>query len=166
MRYPKLKEKTQGSALSPDEEMYEFDPERGGPGDRSRWWRFISGWVVVDRLSRLVPSGLSLRGPLLARISAGGSYLRAVLGASWIVLPMGAFIGGFAAAHQTDGYPVAPGLALTAGLIVVAVLDAASGFFGVTGFLVGLIIWGREISGSRRVSGRCSGLRRCGSPYR
>lgn len=141
-RYPATEEESQGSVLVADDGTYAFDPELAGPGDRSRWWRLVTGWLMLDRLSRLVPTGLAQRAPLTARIAADGSYLRAVLGVAWLVLPVAAFVLGLLAASDSDGYPLAPSLVLTAALICLAVLDATAGFIGVLGFLLGVLVWG------------------------
>ncbi|RNL61062.1 hypothetical protein EFK50_16910 [Nocardioides marmoriginsengisoli] len=141
-RYPPGAEDSEGSVLVADNGMYEFDPDRAGPGDHSRWWRLLTGWLILDRLSRSLPKDLSLRAPLLARIAADGSYLRAILGVTWLVVPVAALVVGVRAASYTDGLPLPPSVLLTAALICLGVLDASAGLLGVAGFAFGVLLWG------------------------
>ncbi|MEO6604363.1 MAG: hypothetical protein ABIN55_01995, partial [Aeromicrobium sp.] len=102
-------------------------------GDRSITWRF-PGWPLVDGLSRRVPIGLAPRLPLFARISADGSYLRAVLGSLWALLPIAGLILGLVAALDDGAAPLPPGLGLVIALLLLAVLDSAAGIAAVLAF--------------------------------
>lgn len=102
-------------------------------GDRSITWRF-PGWTSADRLSLAVPVALAPRLPLVARITADGSYLRAALGALWALLPAAGVILGTVAAATGGAAPLPPALGLVAALLVLAVVDAAAGIAAVTAF--------------------------------
>lgn len=102
-------------------------------GDRSVTWRF-PGWPGLDRLSRSVPIALAPKLPLVARISADGTYLRAALGVLWSLLPVAGVVLGTVAATSGGAAPLPPALGLVAALLVLAVLDASAGIAAVTAF--------------------------------
>jgi hypothetical protein len=104
-------------------------------GDRSLTWRF-PGWPGLDRLSRSVPIALAPRLPLVARITADGSYLRAALGVLWTLLPAVGLVLGAVAATTGSAAPLPPALGLVAALLVLAVLDASAGIAAVAAFAV------------------------------
>src|SRR5205085_3134229 len=65
--------------------------------------------------------------PLVARVVADGTYLRAMLGsASLLVLVAGAILG-VAAIHDTGGDALPPAASLTIAIAMLGVLDAAAG---------------------------------------
>ncbi|GAA3526169.1 hypothetical protein GCM10022234_24250 [Aeromicrobium panaciterrae] len=104
-------------------------------GDRSVTWRF-PGWPRLDSLSRTVPVRLAPRLPLVARIAADPTYLRAALGVLWTLLPAAGLILGLVAATSGGAAPLPPALGLVAVLLVLAVLDAFAGIAAVTAFTV------------------------------
>lgn len=129
-----------GSVKAAKVKMTKFSGAGAGPGDRSRTWQ-LPGWTKVDAWSLTVPFWLATRSPLTARILADGSYLRAIFGTAWTLLVLVGSGLGLIAAHQTDGVPIAPSVALTAALLVLAIFDATAGAAGVAGFLIGMLIW-------------------------
>lgn len=141
-RYPPSKEKKEGSVTIAEGKSYEFDAEAGGWGDRSGLWRLITGWLLIDRFSRMLPLSLARRAPLCARILADGSYLRAILGMFWIALPLACAALGWFAARDSGGYPLAPALGLTAALLLIAIFDATAGLVGVLAFGIGVLVNG------------------------
>jgi hypothetical protein len=129
-----------GSVKAAKVKMTKFDAAGGGRGDESRTWR-LPGWKRMDALSISVPIWLATRSPLTARVLADGSYLRAIFSTAWGLLVLAGGVFGVVAAHQTNGVPIAPSVALTAILLVIAIFDATAGAAGVLGFLVGMFIW-------------------------
>lgn len=135
-----------GSVKSAKVKMTKFSGEGAGRGDQSRTWQ-LPGWEKVDAWSLSVPVWLATRSPLTARILADGSYLRAIFSTAWVLLVMAGGYLGLVAAHQTNGVPIAPSVALTTALLVIAIFDATAGAAGVLGFLVGMVIWrGNDLS--------------------
>ncbi|MDQ3156707.1 MAG: hypothetical protein M3Q98_08285, partial [Actinomycetota bacterium] len=120
--------------------MNKFAGAGAGVGDKSRTWQ-LPGWQRMDAWSMAVPVWLATRSPLTARILADGSYLRAIFSSAWGLLVIAGGYLGLVAAHQTNGVPIAPSLALTTALLVIAIFDATAGAAGVLGFLVGMFIW-------------------------
>ncbi len=101
-------------------------------GDRSITWR-TPGWKRADAASVAVPTGLSSRFPLIARVLADATYLRAALGVLWLLLPAAGVALGVAAASDSSATPLPPVVGITAALLVLAVLDSTA---GIVGFLV------------------------------
>ncbi len=110
-------------------------------GDRSRTWGW-PGTRATDRVSSALPVRLAARSPLIARVVADGTYLRAMLGsASLLVLLAGAILG-VAAVHDTGGDALPPVATLTIAIAVLGVLDAAAGLFAVVIFFGGVLLLG------------------------
>ena len=110
-------------------------------GDRSRTWGW-PGTRVTDRVSTALPVRLAARSPLIARVVADGTYLRAMLGsASLLVLLAGAILG-VAAVLDTGGDALPPAATLTIAIAVLGVLDAAAGLFAVVIFFGGVLLLG------------------------
>jgi hypothetical protein len=110
-------------------------------GDRSRTWGW-PGTRATDRLSSALPVRLAARSPLIARVVADGTYLRAMLGsASLLVLATGALLG-VAALDDTGGDALPPAATLTIAIAVLGVIDAAAGLFAVVIFLGGVVMLG------------------------
>lgn len=110
-------------------------------GDGSRTWRW-PGTAFVDAASRSVPAWLGLRSALLGRVTADGSYLRAMLGSAYMLIPLAALaLGGYAVADvQGDAMPPALTLMIAIGLL--GVLDATAGLLAVLVFVVGVAALG------------------------
>jgi hypothetical protein len=110
-------------------------------GDRSRTWGW-PGTRTTDRVSSALPVRLAARSPLIARVVADGTYLRAMLGsASLLVLVAGAILG-VAAIYDTGGDALPPAATLTIAIAMLGVLDAAAGLFAVVIFIVGVLLLG------------------------
>jgi len=110
-------------------------------GDTSVTWRWP--WVLVmDRLSREVPDRVRPFSPLLARVLADGSSMRATLGTGSIAAPIIAVILGLVAVINTGGQAVAPATVLMITLIIVGIYDASSGFIAALVFALGVAISG------------------------
>ncbi len=129
-----------GSVKAAKVKMTKFSGAGGGRGDESRTWQ-LPGWQRLDTWSLAVPLWLSTRSPLTARVLADGSYLRAIFSSAWGLLVLTGGTLGLVAAHQTQGIPIAPSVALTTALLVIAIFDATAGAAGVVGFLAGMLIW-------------------------
>jgi hypothetical protein len=122
-----------GEVEGADDDAGRADRSGDAWGDRSITWRF-PGWSRLDAFSLAVPPVLSTRLPLVARVLSDAAYLRASLGVLWILLPIGGVALGTAAALGGSAAPLPPALALTATLLVLAVLDATTGIAAVVAF--------------------------------
>jgi hypothetical protein len=115
-------------------------------GDRSHTWAW-PGTRRLDELGAALPARLARRSPLLARVAADGTYLRAILGsASLLGLLAGAALG-IAALRDTGGDALPPAAALTIAIAVLGVLDATAGLLGVAIFTIGVVVLGGVQSG-------------------
>ncbi|MEA2187205.1 MAG: hypothetical protein QOK16_2216 [Solirubrobacteraceae bacterium] len=110
-------------------------------GDRSRTWNW-PGTRTLDALGATLPARLSRRSPLLARIAADGTYLRAILGSASLLGMLGGLALGVAAVRDTGGDALPPAAALTVAIAVLGVLDAAAGLVAVLTFAVGVLALG------------------------
>jgi hypothetical protein len=110
-------------------------------GDRSRTWSW-PGTRTLDALSVTVPARLSRRSPLLARIAADGTYLRAILGSASLLGLLAGLVLGIAALRDTGGDALPPVAALTIAIAVLGVLDAAAGLLAVLIFTIGVLVLG------------------------
>jgi hypothetical protein len=110
-------------------------------GDRSRTWSW-PGTRRLDALSATLPARLSRRSPLLARIAADGTYLRAILGSASSLGLLAGFALGAAALQNTGGDATAPVATLTIAIAVLGVLDAAAGLLAVLIFTIGVLVLG------------------------
>ena len=96
---------------------------------------------ALDRIDlgllRLAPRATRIS-PALGRALDDGSYLRALVGVFWLLLPAAGFVTGILAARDT-GYVVAmPALSLMIALLVIGSLDALAGL--VASFAYGLLM--------------------------
>lgn len=128
-----------------------------GWGDRSGTWR-APGHEVADRWGRHVPVWLSPRFPLLARILADSSHLRAAFGSAWALSPIVGGALGLAAAVASDGRPLAPGLTLIVALMIWSVLDAAAGLAAATAFALAVLVSGGLSAGDLTLAQGLRGL--------
>ncbi len=106
-------------------------------GDASATWR----WPLVlrvDQLSRELPDRLRTRSPLLARVTADGSTMRAMFGSTALFAPAFGAALGLLAVIQTGGDAVAPTLGLMLALILLGILDASAGFTAAVVFAIGV----------------------------
>lgn len=106
--------------------------EGDGRGDRSFTWRLLpTGWL--DRHSLALPQRVAPKSPLLARILADGSYLRAMLGAGWWTVPATGAVLGAAAAVHGNGSPL-PSAGFMLALVVLGIFDAFAGLAAAVAF--------------------------------
>lgn len=110
-------------------------------GDRSRTWSW-PGTRKLDALSATLPARVSRRSPLLARVAADGTYLRAILGSASLLAMLAGLALGVAALRDTGGDALPPVAALTIAIAVLGVLDAAAGLVAVLIFTIGVLVLG------------------------
>ncbi len=111
------------------------------PGDRSRTW----SWPATNRLDLLaatIPVFLARRSPLLARVFADGSYLRAILGSASLLAPLAGLWLGIVAVQDTSGEALPPSLTLVIAITVLGVIDAVAGFTALVTFILGVLLLG------------------------
>ncbi|MDQ3849165.1 MAG: hypothetical protein M3296_00915 [Actinomycetota bacterium] len=110
-------------------------------GDRSRTWQW-PGTHALDRLSHSLPALLVRRSPLLARLVADGTYLRAILGSASLLGPLAALALGAAAVRNVGGEALPPATGLTIAIAVIGVFDAAAGLLAALAFAGGVLALG------------------------
>ena len=110
-------------------------------GDRSRTWAW-PGTRRLDAAGVAVPARVAPRSPLLARVTADATYLRAIFGsASLLTMACGAVLG-VLALQDTGGEAVPPVASLTIAIAVLGVFDAMAGFLAVLIFGLGVTFSG------------------------
>lgn len=110
-------------------------------GDRSWTWRW-PGTVLVDRISRDAPAAVAARSPLLARVINDAGYLRAMFGATSVLLPLSGAALGYLAVVDVGGQALPPSFAIVVVLAVLGVFDALAGVVGVAVFAAGVVLGG------------------------
>lgn len=110
-------------------------------GDRSRTWGW-PGTKTIDAVGAALPARLSRRSPLLARLTADGTYLRAILGSAWLLAPLAGVALGFAALQDVDGEAIPPAATLAIAIAMLGVLDAMAGLVAVLIFTTGVLALG------------------------
>ncbi len=110
-------------------------------GDRSRTWAW-PGTRAIDKLGVAVPARLAPRSPLLARLIADSTYLRAILGSASVLTMAAGLAFGVLALRDTGGEAIPPVAALTIAIAVLGVLDAAAGLSAVLVFMIGTLALG------------------------
>ncbi|MFM2235380.1 MAG: hypothetical protein RL296_1039, partial [Actinomycetota bacterium] len=96
----------------------------------------------ADRIMARTPEATAHRSPMIGRVLQDGTYLRSLLGAVWLLLPIAGVALGLASAFNTDFEVVMPSLALLSALIVIGTLDAFAGFLGAITFAVAVFAGG------------------------
>ena len=110
-------------------------------GDLSRTWAW-PGTRMIDALGVSIPARLARRSPLLARLSADSTYLRAIFGsASVLTMAAGVALGALAL-QDTGGEAIPPAAILTIAIAMLGVLDAAAGLAAVLVFMLGTLARG------------------------
>jgi titin len=97
---------------------------------------------LADRIMARSPEVTAHRSPMIGRVLQDGTYLRSLLGAVWLLLPIAGVALGLAAAFNTDFEVVMPSLALLSALIVIGTLDAFAGFLGAITYATAVLIGG------------------------
>lgn len=96
----------------------------------------------LDSFSLTTPLLFARRVPVFARICADGSYLRAILGGLWLVMPLLAVVVGIAGAQSTGGEMLMPALWVLVALLVLGIFDAFAGLISVATFGVLVLVQG------------------------
>jgi hypothetical protein len=115
---------------------------RSAKNDRERDAYLPPRSALLDRWSFEWPGRLVPKSPLLARVSGDPSYLRALFGWLWLVVPAIGVAVGFAAARSTGFEAIMPSLALCLALVVVGTFDSLAGFFAVSAFSLSVLVAG------------------------
>jgi hypothetical protein len=110
-------------------------------GDRSHTWAW-PGTRRLDELGAGLPARLARRSPLLARVAADGTYLRAILGSASLLGLLAGLALGIAALRDTGGDALPPAAPLTIAIAVLGVLDATAGLLAVAIFTIGVVVLG------------------------
>jgi hypothetical protein len=116
-------------------------------GDRSHTWAW-PGTRALDELGAALPARLARRSPLLARVAADGTYLRAILGSASLLGLLAGLALGIAAVRDTGGEALPPAATLTIAIAVLGVLDATAGLLAVLTFMIGVLALGGVQSGA------------------
>lgn len=98
--------------------------------------------ALADRFMVKSPEVAAHRSPMIGSVLQDGTYLRALLGALWLLLPVAGVALGLAAAFNSDFEVVMPSLALLSALVVIGTLDAFAGFLGAMTFATAVLIGG------------------------
>lgn len=110
-------------------------------GDASRLWRW-PGTALVDRWSASWTVGLGPRLPLVSRLVADGSALRAIFGGATAVLPLLGVVLGVWSVIDTGGIAMPPTYALMVAIILLGVLDAFAGALAFVVYAIGVAVSG------------------------
>jgi hypothetical protein len=107
---------------------------------------------IMDRVIEALPVTLSRFSPMVGRVFTDGTYLRSLLGLTWIIMPLLGIIGGIGSAISTDFNAVMPSLAWLILIVVIGTFDALAGFTAASTFGV-LIVLGGGINSADSVRG-------------
>ncbi|MEI8148131.1 MAG: NHL repeat-containing protein [Actinomycetes bacterium] len=106
----------------------------------------IGGRHIVDRFNGWFGSHLQQISPLLGGPFNNGTYLRSLLGNSYVLLPALAVILSVLSLLNTRGLAVPPTFSLCVAMMVLGVIDAFSGLVGFVVFAIGVILSGHFFS--------------------
>jgi len=107
---------------------------------------------IMDRVIEALPVTLSRFSPMVGRVFTDGTYLRSLLGLTWIIMPLLGIIGGIGSAISTDFNAVMPSLAWLILIVVIGTFDALAGFMAASTFGI-LIVLGGGINSADSVRG-------------
>jgi hypothetical protein len=107
---------------------------------------------VLDRVIEALPVTLSRFSPMVGRVFTDGTYLRSLLGLTWIIMPVLGIIGGVGSAMSTDFNAVMPSLAWLILIVVIGTFDALAGFMAASTFGL-LIVLGGGINSADSIRG-------------
>ena len=107
---------------------------------------------VLDRVIEALPVTLSRFSPMVGRVFTDGTYLRSLLGLTWIIMPVLGIIGGIGSAISTDFNAVMPSLAWLILIVVIGTFDALAGFMAASTFGL-LIVLGGGINSADSIRG-------------
>ncbi|MFM8895184.1 MAG: hypothetical protein ACKOE2_07365 [Actinomycetales bacterium] len=127
-----------------------------GWGDRQQTWRTPLS-THLDRGIARSTRRLAQASPLLLRLIDDGTYLRAMFGSFFGLLPLIGLLLGSLAVVDVHGQAITPGVWLVAGVIVIGALNALAGAAAVLSFTVGLVATGAlsSFGGVRILMGLC-----------
>jgi hypothetical protein len=107
---------------------------------------------IMDRVMKTLPVTLSRFSPMVGRVFTDGTYLRSLLGLTWIIMPVLGIIGGIGSAVSTDFNAVMPSLAWLTLIVVIGTFDALAGFLAASTFGL-LIVLGGGINSADSIRG-------------
>jgi hypothetical protein len=107
---------------------------------------------IMDRVIEALPVTLSRFSPMVGRVVTDGTYLRSLLGLTWIIMPVLGIIGGIGSAISTDFNAVMPSLAWLILIVVIGTFDALAGFIAASTFGL-LIVLGGGINSADSIRG-------------
>jgi hypothetical protein len=107
---------------------------------------------IMDRVIEALPVTLSRFSPMVGRVFTDGTYLRSLLGLTWIIMPLLGIIGGIGSAISTDFNAVMPSLAWLILIVVIGTFDALAGFMAASTFGI-LIVLGGGINSADSIRG-------------
>ena len=97
---------------------------------------------LLDRIVTALPVTLSRFSPMVGRVFTDGTYLRSLLGLTWIIMPVLGIIGGIGSAISTDFNAVMPSLAWLILIVVIGTFDALAGFMAASIFGIMVVLGG------------------------
>jgi len=106
----------------------------------------------VDRVVASLPAKLARVSPLVGRVMTDGTYLRSLLGAAWLLMPLLGVVVGVGSAVSTDFNAVMPSLAWLTAVVIIGSFDALAGFMAASIFGT-LVVLGGGIQSTDSVRG-------------
>ena len=106
----------------------------------------------VDRVVASLPAKLARVSPLVGRVMTDGTYLRSLLGAAWLLMPVLGVVVGVGSAVSTDFNAVMPSLAWLTAVVIIGSFDALAGFMAASIFGT-LVVLGGGIQSTDSVRG-------------
>ncbi|MSX76853.1 MAG: hypothetical protein F2738_02310, partial [Actinobacteria bacterium] len=107
---------------------------------------------MLDRIVTALPVKLARFSPMVGRVFTDGTYLRSLLGLTWIIMPVLGIIGGIGSAMSTDFNAVMPSFAWLILIVVIGTFDALAGFLAASTFGL-LIVLGGGINSADSIRG-------------
>jgi len=132
-----------GSLLAIDTNLQGLAAAAGAASLRRRWqtWR-LPLTAQVDRTVAGAFGAAARVSPLLARMIADATYVRAMFGAAGLLLPIAGLTLGILGVLNVQGLAMAPTTILLGLVILLGALDAFAGFIAVAAFTIGIAISG------------------------
>lgn len=118
-----------------------FQSAHLGPGDASRTWQ-VPGTTWLDRSSLSVPERVGRFAPILARVLADATYLRAMFGGASLILPVLGVTLGEAAGLNGAGRYLPPALGWVFALLLLGVFDAFAGLLAAITYAMTTVVIG------------------------
>lgn len=134
-------EKRESASLSGVSVSFEGLAASMGIGDRLRPSR-IPFTNLIDDAARHLGVTLARFSPLVARLVADSTYLRAMIGSIAVLLPLIGITLGVLGVQDVKGLAIVPSLFLLCAIAFLGTLDALAGAVGVLAFIVGVALSG------------------------